>query len=131
MREHTVNRQRYHLAIIGLCIGLSGCDKPDPLIGKWESRDRIAGERNELEIEDDLDGEALVFAYPSGGDTLYEFEFDVTVERTDDGEYDIDMECIGNCTELDFTMECQLDDDELECDATDLWETYDFRWQRQ
>jgi len=41
------------------------------------------------------------------------------------------MECDG-CGELDFTMDCEVNEDEteLECEGSDDWSNYEFEWDR-
>ena len=44
----------------------------------------------------------------------------------------MDMECQGNCSEADFTMECDLnsDGDELDCKGDGIWSDYTLEWDK-
>ncbi len=108
-----------------------GCDSeppaPDPIIGAWESAERIGSDLNEMEIEADLDGEATLYFFI--GNDSYFADFDVVAEPEGNGDYELDFECQGGCDELDFTAECELDGDELECEGDGRWEEYEFVWE--
>lgn len=100
---------------------------PDPIIGAWESAERIGSDLNEMEIDADLEGEATVYFY-IGGDSYFA-DFDVVAEPEGNGDYELDFECEGDCGELDFTADCELDGDELECEGDGPWEEYEFVWE--
>ena len=113
-----------------ILLSVSACDQgqeQDPVIGDWESAERIGSERNELEIDDDLEGEAVIYAFFEGDPVFV--EFDVEVDE-DGGDYELDFECQGDCASLDFTLDCEFDGDELECDGDGVWSEYEFVWRR-
>ena len=96
------------------------------------SMDDISGYDNEMEVEDDLEGTAVLFAY--FGDDLFELDFDITAEPKSsspgqDREYEFDMESEDDSS-LDFTMDCEMnsDKDELDCEGDDLWGGYVLEW---
>ncbi|MEM9455113.1 MAG: hypothetical protein AAGF11_13110 [Myxococcota bacterium] len=125
----------HHLAPAGVLLsilcGLGGCmaqdDDSDPIVGSWRSADRIGGEYNEMEIDEDLEGEATIFYYQEG--QFFYAEFDVTIDPEGGDDYEIEFECIDGCGSLDFQTDCELDDDELECRADGDWESYEFEWE--
>jgi len=104
-------------------------DGPDPLIGSWESRDSVAGERNELQIDPDLRGDATIWFFFEGD--LYYADFDVSARVLEEGSrYELEMQCEG-CSDFDFDMDCDLVyDDRLECDGDGPWADYVFEWER-
>lgn len=110
-------------------VALGACDSPEPnpIIGSWVSADRVAGEYNELEIDSDLEGEATIHFYFA--DEAYFADFDVVAEPQGGGEYELEFECQGGCGELDFDAECELRNDELECEGDNGWEDYEFKWE--
>ncbi len=73
-------------------------------------------------------GSATVFAYADG--ELYEIEFDLDWRDTGSNRYELEMECDGNCRSLDFTMECDLSDDDMKCSGDEAWSDFDFKWER-
>ena len=115
-------------------LALAACpnsdSEPDPIAGDWRSSESIGGNRNTLEIDDDLAGTAKVF-FAIEGD-LFFANFDVVVSPERDGEYTVDMECDGACGELDFEMECEITSSgsRLECEGDGLWGGYPFEWKR-
>ncbi len=112
--------------------GCPGVEAEDPIINSWESDKPIEGYHNELEIEEDLEGDAVLYFFWSDG-YFYSADFKAEAEVTDDGEYEVSMECEGDCAFLDFTMTCELsgDGDELECEGDELWTDYEFNWKVQ
>lgn len=116
------------LGLIGLVSCLTAACAPSPAVGDWESKDRIQGERNELELEEAGRGQATLYFF--FGEGFYEADFDVDWEEESNGELTLDLTCDGNCSELDFRMECTLagDEEEMECDAEEPFRTYDFEW---
>jgi len=119
-------------AVFGLCYALvgAGCseedDGPDPIVGDWKLAEEVCGEYGEMEIEEDLEGEATIY-FVYLGDCWYA-DFDFEIEK-DGGDYVFDMECDGDCSDLDFEMECELDGDELECDGDEMWSDFPFDWE--
>jgi hypothetical protein len=119
------------LAMIVLATACDSGDPPDPIVGSWRSTDVIGGDRNELELEDDLAGEAVLHFYYDDDydDGLYFAEFDVIADPQREGEYALYFECLGNCSDLDFTAKCELRADELDCTGQDDWSNYTMRWE--
>ncbi len=100
-------------AVLALFV-LSACQ--DPIVGVWESEQAISFEglslgTIELEIEKDLRGE--------GSTSDIACTFDIEVSAQGDDEYEIEAE-LGGCGLLDTEYDCELDDDELECDLEGL-----------
>ncbi|MCR9160839.1 MAG: hypothetical protein ACE37F_03605 [Nannocystaceae bacterium] len=115
-----------------LSVATAACDTsdpPDPIIGSWESKERVGAEYNELEIGDDLEGEATIYFFV--GDAGYFADFDVVADPEGGGDYELEFDCIGGCNDLSFKAECELDGDELECEARGDWESYEFEWELQ
>jgi hypothetical protein len=101
------------------------------VVGDWESRDTVAGEHNEMALEEDGDGEATLYFYYDG--EPFKADFDLEWEETDNGDIEIEFKCDGDCGSLDFTMECELNDDETEmdCEGDEMWDSYEFEWDRE
>jgi hypothetical protein len=114
------------VAALLACAACSGVD----IAGDWESKDTVAGEHNELVVEENGTGEATLYFYIDG--EPYKADFDVDWEERDNGDIDFDFACEGGCSNLDFTMECELneDSDEMECKGDNGWENYEFEWER-
>lgn len=112
------------------CLASTACG-PAPVVGDWESKDRIQGERNALELDDDGRGQATLYFF--FGENFYEADFDVDWEEESNGDVTLDLACDGNCGELDFRMECALssDEEEMDCDGEEPFRTYEFEWVRQ
>jgi hypothetical protein len=109
----------------------AGCpgEEIDPIVASWESADTIGSQRNKLELDEQLQGEARIRAY--SGETLLEIDFDVTAVARGGGRYVLDMECAeGACSAFDFKMSCTMSagQDEMRCDAEGLWAKYAFEW---
>ncbi len=115
------------IGTLAVLVTASGCT--DAIIGDWEAKDSFSSsERNDMTIDDDDTGKATIF-FSYGGDN-YKADFDIEWESLGDDEYDLEMECDGNCSELDFTMECDLKDEDMDCKGEDMWENYDFEWEK-
>lgn len=114
------------IAALLACTACAGLD----LEGDWESTDTVGGERNELAVDDNGRGEAVLFFYFDGD--LYKGEFDVKWEEKDNGDIEFELDCDGP-SELDFTMDCEVndDEDELECTGDGGWRDYEFEWERR
>jgi len=99
------------------------------LEGNWESEERINGKYNTMYIDADGTGEATLRF--SLGSKNYFADFSIEWEETDDG-YEIDMECEGNCSDLDFTMTCKERNDgaTLKCKGDGKWSEYGFKWSK-
>ncbi|MDP7110407.1 MAG: hypothetical protein QGH45_00515 [Myxococcota bacterium] len=126
----------YRIIALFICCSLPlivGCDLFAPIEGDWESAEKIGGERNTLEIDPDNRGEATIYFYM--GSDLYYDDFDVEVtEAISENQrrsFVLEMEA-DSTSELDFEMECDMNDakDELECEGDDLFESYEFEWER-
>jgi hypothetical protein len=113
-------------------VAATACDSGDdidPIVGYWESRETIAGERDELELDDTLRGEARIYFY-FAGDPVYA-DFDVEGQNRGGGRYDLELDCDGDCSELDFEMDCELRaNDRLECSATSWLSGVELEWER-
>ena len=103
---------------------------PPPVVGDWESAEDWCGFTDEMEVEDDLKGEAKIALYCDEGTAWY-CEYDLEVEK-DGSVWVFDLECGGN-SEYDFEMECEIDGDTMECEGTDGYlDGYDdFEWEKQ
>ncbi|MEM6292516.1 MAG: hypothetical protein AAGA54_14675 [Myxococcota bacterium] len=85
-------------------------DEPfvDPVWGEWEGRANGCPARTEFEVDDDYRGDGrLVF------DDCSVCEVNLDIEPEDDGEYEFEVAGVTCQGALDF--ECEIDDDELEC----------------
>ena len=109
----------------------TGCepseDSPDPIVGSWQSSERVANEHNEMEIDPDLEGEATIYFFI--GEEAYYADFDVVAKPDGGHDYELEFDCQGSCSDLDFEAECELDGDELECEGDGNWEEYEFSWE--
>lgn len=125
------------LLLVFIAAALFGCKddeespQPDPIFGDWEAASDVGGETSELEIGENYEGEGTIFFYMDS--TLYYADFDFSVEAKGGGEYEFDMECDGDCSDLDFTMDCEINEagDELDCEGDGGWESYEFEWEKK
>jgi hypothetical protein len=72
-----------------------------------------------MEIEDD-EGSGSVTV--SDGVTCFECDFDISATDNGDDQWDVDLD-FDDCTfdgDSTITLECDLTDDELECDSDDV-----------
>ncbi len=117
-------------AMLSGCIGLTGCAQP-AIIGDWESSEQLGGQRDELELEEDERGAALIWVTSEG--RLIAIEYDVEWREDGTDRYEVDLECDGDCASLDFTMDCEMrgDDDEMKCDADGIFNNFEFEWERR
>jgi hypothetical protein len=99
------------------------------LVGDWQGRELIGGERNVLSIDDNMHGESVIYFYLDDG--LYYAEFEVEIADVAGDRVELDFECDGNCASLDFTMDCELTGDSMSCDGSDLFSEYAFDWERE
>jgi len=136
---------------IAFLVVLSACqpedEEPEPIIGDWQSTEELEcngygsySDRNKLEIDDDLEGEATIYAAHWNSDeddvecSVIEYEVEVEVDKKGK-EYTLKLECdeendsMYDCSDLDFELECELDDDEMECDGDELFGDYEFEWE--
>ena len=115
------------LAIALSSLALNGC-ADDSLVGDWESADKLAGERNEMTIDEDGRGDARIYFFYDAD--VYYADFDIEWE-VDGDDYEIELDCDGS-SELDFTMECEISEDEteLECEGSDAFDDWEFEWER-
>lgn len=126
-------------------VALAGC-AGEPVLGEWESTERVGEKRHTLDLSEEGEGTAAIRFYidVEGYSVLTIAEMDLRWEDRDDGRYRIDLECdevrfpefgesTSDCSEVDFEMECELfgdDEDSLECDGDGLFESFDFEWRR-
>ncbi|MCH9681800.1 MAG: hypothetical protein K0V04_10235 [Deltaproteobacteria bacterium] len=118
------------LVCVAAALMAVACDTADPIepiVGAWESTERIGSDHNEMQIDADLDGEATIYFFFDG--EWFFADFDVTAEPEGGGDYALEFDCDGGCSELDFTAECELDRGDLLCKADGLWEDYEFEWE--
>jgi hypothetical protein len=113
-----------------ILMAATGCELIDPIVGEWESDSGDRDYPNELELDEDMEGEATLYFSLSG--VNYSADFDVECDVDDNGDYECEFECEGDCSSLDFDMECEIDGEfeELECEGDGLWEEYDFEWEK-
>lgn len=115
--------------VMVLAVG-AGCS--EPLVGDWKGGGDGAARENEMSIFDDGKGDGTIYFYsPDPEDTsLYKADFDIQWTALDDGRYDLEFECQGNCSDWDFTMDCMMFEDEktMRCDGDGVWSDYDFEW---
>jgi len=117
----------------------------EEVIGDWASFDRLEcqgygsfNNYNEMEIDDDLEGTADIYfwyEYEGIADCCHA-EFDIEVEDMDVDEFEIEFDCSDedavafSCSDLDFTMVCELDHGDLLCEGDGVWDGYEFEWER-
>jgi len=125
-----MNQQAFTTMAMAVCLATTACG-PSPAVGDWESKDRIQSDRNELELEEDGRGQSTLYFFY--GEDFYEVDFDVDWEEESNGDLTLEYTCDGNCSELDFGMDCTLssDEEEMECDAEEPFRGYEFEWVRQ
>lgn len=117
------------LTILG---ALSACSS-DPIVGEWEDDVQDMTEVNELTIEDDYTGHALIRYWRDGQVPSYvEFDVEVTYADPDRGAYELELDCIGDCSEADTVMDCEISTagDRMSCDAIDVFEEFEFKWDK-
>jgi hypothetical protein len=119
------------LALLAM-IAFTGCpdgEEIDPIVASWESTNTIGTQRNTLELDEQLRGDARIRAF--AGEALLEIDYDVVAQAKGNGRYILDMKCSeGACTVFDFEMDCNMKagGDEMTCDAEGLWANYRFDW---
>jgi hypothetical protein len=116
------------LAMLALSGACAPPEELDPLVGSWTSTMRIADEYNEMALDADLVGDATIYFYFDGD--AYYADFDVTAERRGQDLYQLDLECQGDCSDLDFAAWCDLLGRALVCEGNGGWEDYEFEWAR-
>ncbi len=96
---------------------LTACDSEediDPVWGDWEGRANGCAARTEFEIDDDYKGDGRVVF-----DDCSVCQVNIDVDPEDDGEYQLEVDGVDCEGSLD--LDCELDDDELECqDSTGM-----------
>jgi hypothetical protein len=125
----------WRLALLACLLPLTACHAP--AVGFWESDSKLGnGERNKLQLYDDLGGKAEIWATTCETcNDWVEFKFDVEWEEQGT-EFDLDMECSkGNCDGSDFKMECEVieedsGEEKMDCKGDGSWSNYPFDWQR-
>jgi len=118
---------------VGLLVGLSGCQAGMmTAVGDWISTDHIEGNYNTLDVGRDYTGDATLYFYLTGDETLYYQDFDLAVADSvvqgNDHLLLFELRCDGSsCSDLDFQLECEVsrDEDELSCEGEKVWETYE------
>lgn len=134
----------------GDCEGEAGWwneeEQLDPIVGQWISPERLTCEghgsydaSNELYVDDITDAEAdLYLSYEVDGMpdcTTARFEGEIEV-LLDGEEYRLWFECTSedaleyDCTDLDFVMNCTMDEEIILCTGTELWAHSTFEWVR-
>lgn len=91
-------------------LAVSGCDEEpfvDPVWGEWEGRANGCAARTEFEVDDDYRGDGKVVF-----DDCSVCEVNLDIEA--DGE-DYELEVAGVSCQGTFDLDCEIDDDELEC----------------
>jgi hypothetical protein len=118
------------LAVLAAAVPLAGCpaDDAEPIVGEWEGSNSVSGQRNTLEIFDDLEGDARVWFYFQ--DRFGYADFKVRVDPRRERVYDLRFDCRGDCAIFDIEMECEVgrNGDRMECEADGLWSNYQFEW---
>lgn len=122
------------LVMTGLVVVGSGCT--DPIVGSWEATDppdyTCSGRPFEatMDIDDNLEGEGKMHVVLDS-DTCGEFDFELEITDKGDGDYEFEVTLDGLTVDGSSKIEvdCELDDDELECDAADIGGLYS-TWRR-
>ena len=88
-----------------------GCEdeKFDPIWGEWEAQANGCNVRTQFEVDDDYKGDGR---YVTGDCTVCEVNLEVDPQG--DGDYEIEVNPVDCQGTLD--LDCNLDDDELECE---------------
>ncbi len=108
------------LAFSFLCV-LPACeDEPyvDPVWGEWEARSNGCAARTEFDIDDDYRGDGRLVL-----NDCTVCDIDIDVDADGDGEYELEVagvDCRGT-----IDLDCEIDDDELECQDS-VGTRYDF-----
>jgi hypothetical protein len=117
----------------GCALASTACSPP--IVGKWRSDKSLGnGEKNKLEVFDDMKADATIYATTAGDPSSW-VRFDFDADWEDEGtEFDFIMKCAEGCTDEDnFVMECEVIDtdkgDRLDCTATKKWVGYVFNWE--
>jgi hypothetical protein len=118
---------------VALCIWLlSGCvaREADPpvtaaIAGEWRAPSDYPDLENTLQLDEDGDGDATIYRWTSA---LFKLGFVVTAEADADDElrFMLTYECPPEidplaCERFLFTAPCDLDGEELHCDAPDWY----------
>ncbi|MEZ4437527.1 MAG: hypothetical protein R3B72_00435 [Polyangiaceae bacterium] len=136
-------RQRIVRAFGGVLVGLGlvACGGGPAVLGDWESDKRLEnGEKNELELNEDYTGEAMIWATPASNPTLWtQFRFEVAW-GFEGADYNFDLNCIeGPCNGDDFDMDCNVflvdngdgsESEKLDCEGDKKWASYPLQWER-
>lgn len=102
-------------------VALPACaDEPyvDPVWGDWEGNSNGCPARTEFEVDDDYRGDGRIVLQDC---TVCEVNLDI--EPEDDGEYEFEVAGV-NCQGT-IDLDCEIDDDELECEDS-VGTRYDF-----
>lgn len=93
------------------CLTSSGCDEEfiDPAWGDWEARNGSCDANTQFEIDDDYRGDGRFVT-----SECKVCQVNLEIELVDDGEYEIEADAVDCSGSLD--LDCELDDDELECE---------------
>ncbi len=134
--------------LIGL-VALSAC--ANPIVGDWESKEKIGGQNNKMTLAADGDkitGDADVYFGITIDGTNFGVHGTFSAEGKDkgDGKYELTMTCKSACnmanasdcitssvSGFDIEMDCELssDETEMDCDAGGNWSNYTFEWEKQ
>lgn len=99
------------LLVFSVLVALPGCaDEPyvDPVWGDWEGSSNGCPARTAFEIDDDYRGDGRVVL-----DDCSVCEVNLDIEAEGDGEYEIEVAGV-NCQGT-IDLDCEVDDEELEC----------------
>ncbi len=109
------------LLAFSFVVALPACaEEPyvDPVWGDWEGRSNGCAARTEFEIDDDYRGDGRIVL-----EDCSVCQVNLDVEPEDDGEYELEVagvDCQGT-----IDLDCEIDDDELECQDS-VGTRYDF-----
>lgn len=107
------------------CFFLPACKLINPAIGDWKCTEEISGYTNSMDIDEKLEGTAILYIPDTSTNIPTKVKFDVTGESNGYGEYEFEMEC-RDSSKLDFTMECKISNngEKMKCEADDIWAEY-------
>ena len=106
---------------LSLLFALPACDDEpyvDPVWGEWEGRSNGCSARTEFDIDDDYRGDGRLVLSDC---TVCQVNIDVDA----DGEGEYELEIAGVDCQGTVDLECEVDDDELEC-QDEVGNRYDY-----
>ena len=92
-----------------------------------QGKDIRCAEYDSMEIDGDLEGEGRVYFYIEDNCLYDEFRIEVNIVESQK-RYEIDFES-SVLSYLDFTMDCEVRDDTIDCEGDELWAGAEWTWE--